>query len=108
MDHHNLNPPQTPAIANYEKVPLVLESTGAWGPRMQTWWQDVISLHNDQTPDPGQSRRHKGLAHTWSANSFTAWWAQRISCAYVRHLFESVEKVAASGAYSTYNTRGGG
>ena len=46
----------------------------------------------------------------YRANRFTAWWpaAQRLSCAYVRHLFESVEKVAARGVYSTYNTRNGG
>ena len=103
-----LTPPQTPATANYEKVPLVLESTGAWGPRMQDWWESVIALYNRVEAQPGLSRRQKGLSHTWSANSFTAWWAQRLSCAYVRHLFESVEKVAARGVYSTYNTRNGG
>ena len=81
---------------------------GAWGPRMQDWWESVIALYNRVEAQPGLSRRQKGLSHTWSANSFTAWWAQRLSCAYVRHLFESVEKVAARGVYSTYNTRNGG
>ena len=98
-----LNPPETPASSDYEKVPLVMESTGAWGPRMQSWWKDVIKLYNDVEADSGNSRRQKGLAHTWSANSFTSWWAQRISCTYVRHLIENIERVAKSGAYSHYH-----
>ena len=80
-----------------------MESTGAWGPRMQSWWKDVIKLYNDVEADSGNSRRQKGLAHTWSANSFTSWWAQRISCTYVRHLIENIERVAKSGAYSHYH-----
>ena len=32
-----LTPPLTPATSDYEKMPLVMESTGAWGPSMQRW-----------------------------------------------------------------------
>ena len=99
-----LTPPLTPATSDYEKVPLVMESTGAWGPSMQQWWTRMLKAHNAAAQEEaGLSRRARGLDHTWSANSFTTWWAQRISVAYMRHLGEEILKTAATGPYSHFN-----
>ena len=99
-----LQPPLTPATSDYEKMPLVMESTGAWGPSMQKWWAKMLKLHNTVEAERALlSRRARGIEHTWSANSFSAWWAQRISCAYMRHLGESIQQACASGPYSHFN-----
>ena len=99
-----LTPPLTVATSQYTKVPIVMESTGAWGNGMQRWWKQVLVLHNrvaaEQAP---YSRRHRGLDHTWSANSFSSYWAQRISCAYMRNLAESIELTTTRGRYSNLN-----
>ena len=64
----------------------------------------MIKAHNDEARDQaGMSRRSRGLTHTWSANSFTTWWAQRISVAYMRHLGEEILKTATVGPYSHFN-----
>ena len=99
-----LRPPLTPDAADYEKVPIVMESTGAWGPEMQKWWAKMLTLHNEVAADQANlSRRARGQEHTWSANSFSTWWAQRISCAYMRNLGESIQRLSAKGPYSHFN-----
>ena len=98
-----LTPPITPATSDYEKMPLVMESTGAWGPSMQRWWALMIKADNDEARDQaGMSRRSCGPTHTRSANSFTTWWARRISV-YMRHLGEEILKTTAVGPYSHFN-----
>ena len=64
----------------------------------------MLKLHNTVEAERALlSRRARGIEHTWSANSFSAWWAQRISCAYMRHLGESIQQASASGPYSHFN-----
>ena len=81
-----------------------MESTGAWAPEMQKWWKKMLALHNEVAADAANlSRRARGQDHTWSANSFSTWWAQRISCAYMRNLAESIQRLSAKGPYSHLN-----
>ena len=84
------NPPLNPQTFDYEKVPLVFEATGAWGPETQKWWKKVLKLYDDVEADPVWTRFRQGRDFTWSANRFSTWWTQRISCAYMRHLGESM------------------
>ena len=70
------------------------------GPSMQKWWALMIKAHNDEARDQaGMSRRSCGLTHTWSANSFTTWWARRISV-HTRHLGEEILKTAADSHFN--------
>ena len=96
-----LNPPQTVAGCDYEKVPLAMESTGAWGKGMQKWWKTMVLQRLEQLEeDPDKTRRLNGLPYTWSANKFGTYWLQRTSVTFQRHLAESIQGTAAAARYS--------
>ena len=76
----------------FEKKPLVFETTGAMGVETKKWWKSVVGLYNAQR-EPGEptSRRELGLDHTWSANHFSTFWLQTLSFCQAVALAESVD-----------------
>ena len=101
-----LNPPHTLASVPFEKVPLAMESTGAWGKGMQRWWKNQVLTRLEQLEeDPDKPRRAQGLPHTWSANTFGTYWLQRFSVTFQRHLAESITGTASSARYTSAGLR---
>ena len=76
----------------FEKKPLVFETTGAMGVETKKWWKSVLALYHAQR-EPGEptSRRELGLDYTWSANHFSSFWLQTLSFCQAVALAESVD-----------------
>ena len=81
------------AGAPIEKVPLVMETTGAFSKEMQVWWRGMVKLEQEQRADGApMSLRDQGLEHTWSANDWSAFQLQKLSFTTFRMLAEAIIK----------------
>ena len=78
---------------DFDKVPLIFESTGAMGKETQKWWESVLKMERKRCEERREnpSRQYQGLEHTWSADRFASYWLQRISMAHARAQAETIE-----------------
>ena len=63
-------------------TPLAFETTGAMGEETQKWFKKMVSRNAEISgEDSGEttSRMQKGVPCTWTANSFSSFWKQRLS-----------------------------
>ena len=65
-----------PGVVSVDKVPLSVESSGAWGKELRALWKELKSLHRSNN---NESYIRQGKPHTWSAFTFAQHWPQRIS-----------------------------
>jgi hypothetical protein len=71
-----------------EKVPLSVESSGAWGLGLRELWKEAKLMHREHTG--GLSYARQGKPFTWTAFSFEQYWPQRISFAVARFTAQMV------------------
>ena len=75
----------------FVKVPLAIESTGAFGKETQTWWREVAAIEVDQRAcGETTSRKDLGLEWSFTANGFTSFWLQSISMSMARTQAEAI------------------
>ena len=73
----------------FDQLPLVFESTGAFGTETQSWFSQMVKTSKDL----GQrSLALSGAPHTWPANAFSSFWSQRLSLVQAMHQAESMQK----------------
>ena len=75
----------------FDKVPLVFESTGAWGEHTVSWFNNMVRMHKNLGLP---TLRMMGLTHTFTANTFSSFWAQRLSMVQAVHHAETVVLVS--------------
>ena len=63
-------------VVSVDKVPLSVESSGAWSKEFRALWKELKSLHRSNN---NESYIRQGKPHTWSAFTFAQYWPQRIS-----------------------------
>ena len=80
------------AGAPIEKLPLVMEATGAFGTKMQKWWKGMKKLEADFRSGRPRSLQDQGLEHTWSANVWSSFQRQRLSIGIARLQAEGIIK----------------
>ena len=76
-----------------QKIPLVMETSGAYGTEMQKWWKGMLKLEEDfrgvGTP---RSLQDQGLPHTWSANVWSTFQRQKLAMGVARMQAEGIMK----------------
>ena len=82
-----------------QKIPLVMETSGAYGSEMQNWWKDMVKLEGEVrgvgTP---RSLQDQGLLHTWSANIWSTFQRQKLSMGVARMQAEGIiKKISQNG-----------
>ena len=88
---------------SFSKLPIVFETTGAMGEETKKWWDQMMVIASETANGCHLSRRARGLEHTWSANSWSSYWLQRISMAHARHQAESlIQRIGANQPHSVY------
>ena len=80
------------AGAPIEKIPLVMETTGAFGIRMQKWWKEMKKLEAEFRSGRPLSLQDQGLEHTWSANVWSTFQRQKLSMGVARLQAEGIIK----------------
>ena len=76
----------------FEKKPLVFETTGAMGPETQKWWKTIMAAYNNQrAPGDPTSRRELELDHTFTANHFSTFYLQSLAFSQAEAIAESVD-----------------
>ena len=91
-------------VLPFDKYPLVFESTGAYGKHTLMWFNDMVKHHMSlHLP----SLRAMGLAHTFTANSFSSFWGQRLSMVQALHHAESVVHLLHESLPHVYGGAGG-
>ena len=81
------------AGAPIQKLPLVLEATGAFGKEMRQWWSEMVKLEGEQRGvGLPRSLREQGLENTWSANDSSSFHLQKLSFGLARIQAEAVMK----------------
>ena len=76
-----------PGIINTVKVPLTIESSGAWSDELKLYWKELKCKHKDLKRE---NYIRLGVPYTWSAFTFTQYWPQRLSFAIAKHTAEMV------------------
>ena len=76
-----------------QKIPLVLETSVAFGSEMQNWWKEMVKLEGEVrgvgTPS---SLQDQGFSHTWSANIWSTFQRQKLSMGIARMQAEGIMK----------------
>jgi len=81
------------AGAPIQKLPLVLEATGAFGKEMRQWWTGMVKLEGEQRGvGLPRSLREQGMENTWSANDWSSFHLQKLSFGLARIQAEAVMK----------------
>ena len=91
-------------MLQFDKVPLVFESTGAFGKYTMEWF-NIMVARNKALRLP--NLRVLGLAHTFTANSFKSIWGQRLSIVQAVHYAESVIQLRGESLPRAYASLGG-
>ena len=76
-----------PGVITTEKVPLTMESSGAWSAELKLYWGELKSKHKALKRD---NYIRLGAPYTWSAFTFSQYWPQRLSFAIAKHTAEMV------------------
>ena len=71
-----------------EKVPLPIESSGAWSEELHAIFKEASIMHRETSG--GQNYVREGKPFTWTAFSFQQYWPQRISFAIARFTAQMV------------------
>ena len=87
LDHSKMVALHGAGIVNFDKVPFVIESSGAWGKFAREFWHAMkqkakeIKLQN-------YVKAHK--PRTWTAFTFSSFYTQAISFAVAKHTAQAV------------------
>ena len=76
-----------PGVIDVEKVPLTMESSGAWGAGLKAFWKELKAKHKALKRE---NYIRLGIPYTWSAFTFTQYWPQRLSFAVAKHTAQMV------------------
>jgi hypothetical protein len=71
-----------------EKIPLPIESSGAWGEGLRELFREASIMHRETSG--GLNYVRQGKPFTWTAFSFQQYWPQRISFAIARFTAQMV------------------
>ena len=66
-------------VVQFEKVPAVLESTGAFGNRLLALWEEAKAIHKALPHEERMNYVRKDKPRTWSAFTFAQMYPQRLS-----------------------------
>ena len=65
-----------PGVVPVEKVPISIESTGAWGPQLKAIWSEFKARHSFMKKE---NYIRAGLPYTFTAFTYQQFWPQKIS-----------------------------
>ena len=65
-----------PGVVSVDKVPLSIESSGAFGSNLRALWKELKRRHKQEEKE---NYIRLGKPYTWSAFTFAQYWPQRIS-----------------------------
>ena len=86
------------ATYEFDKLPFIIETSGAWSVKAVTLWKRIKASHKNAVSDGFASATFLNTkqAHTWSAFTLGSWFPQRISF--------SIRKWMASAVHAGINS----